>query len=874
MIKLILENINCHTESVFSIEQNKLTLIKGYSGVGKSSIFQGITWCLYGKIKKLCNFNATKYSVTLIMDNFTIYRMGKPKLLRLTYANGDKYEDEVAQNMINQYFGTEDIWNITCYLEQDTRSLLLNGSNNDRMDLLNKLSFWSDNPDYYLEKIDNEIRIQQDLFKQDQISYKIECDNFSLELSKNKLSSSDYLSPEDKINISNQIIDIGVQNKKLNFQLDEQNKIIGALDILDITLKKNLSDLSKYNSIDQYVVSLESINSELVTKNAKLNDLMNKDTLSISSERKEIESKLNEISKLVQQRNLYSNNLNDNTHHYNLLNNEYNALCSRLEILKGLLQPEELNHINSGYTRSHLYNIMEQEKLYNQGIIICQQIGVGYDNISISNKIKELIELQNQIKNYLSNADIMTKINENKSNINLLGNISVVDDNEILSLENKLRSMILSQGVLKCPHCSRGIRYINGTLKSEDGEVYSNVDINTIKDKIETLKRGKDIYNKYMIYTKQIESMTSLLKTPYIDLSNEVKNLPMYNSIINQLNNIKIVSPVGSFGISSNTLSKILDYTDHLNIVNKFDMNRMSYHKKQIETYTQLLSEIPKDIDSLLVENNEKIKQIDNNLYNIRLQRDNEVGVIKIEINKLLKDSDIIKQSINNIERLTSQNSDLTGQIESLRIQVIPNINDSIVNNNNKLLELNRVIERSNYYDQMSTKQSKINNMFTLLMDKNKSLSDLYALKQTAFDLECVQLQNIVDIINDTMNDILTDIFEKPIKVLLNLYKKNKSNDRIKPNVNLTIQYDGNEYDNLKNLSGGEKDRISFALTLALCKINSSNLLLLDEVFKSLNDEFRTLCIDSMRKNLNGGKTILCISHEDIEGNYDNVISL
>ena len=50
-IKIILENINCHTNLEVLLERGKMTLIKGDSGIGKSSIFQGLVWCLYGKIR-------------------------------------------------------------------------------------------------------------------------------------------------------------------------------------------------------------------------------------------------------------------------------------------------------------------------------------------------------------------------------------------------------------------------------------------------------------------------------------------------------------------------------------------------------------------------------------------------------------------------------------------------------------------------------------------------------------------------------------------------------------------------------------------------------------------------------------------------------
>ena len=77
-------------------------------------------------------------------------------------------------------------------------------------------------------------------------------------------------------------------------------------------------------------------------------------------------------------------------------------------------------------------------------------------------------------------------------------------------------------------------------------------------------------------------------------------------------------------------------------------------------------------------------------------------------------------------------------------------------------------------------------------------------------------------------------------------------------------------------LSGGEKDRISLALTVALACVNPSPVLFLDECMSSLNTDLRENCIDALKKFVvaQTGKTIINIEHSGIEGYYDNVISI
>ena len=75
-------------------------------------------------------------------------------------------------------------------------------------------------------------------------------------------------------------------------------------------------------------------------------------------------------------------------------------------------------------------------------------------------------------------------------------------------------------------------------------------------------------------------------------------------------------------------------------------------------------------------------------------------------------------------------------------------------------------------------------------------------------------------------------------------------------------------------LSGGERDRISLAITLALAKLNSCPLLLLDECMASLDANLKEASLKCLRHTLCGTKTIVVINHEGTEGHYDNVVVL
>ena len=72
-------------------------------------------------------------------------------------------------------------------------------------------------------------------------------------------------------------------------------------------------------------------------------------------------------------------------------------------------------------------------------------------------------------------------------------------------------------------------------------------------------------------------------------------------------------------------------------------------------------------------------------------------------------------------------------------------------------------------------------------------------------------------------------------------------------------------------LSGGEQDRMSLALLIALSQLQNPPFLMLDESFGSLNDDLREVCLDLLKYHC-VDKIVLAINHEGTEGFYDQSI--
>ena len=125
--------------------------------------------------------------------------------------------------------------------------------------------------------------------------------------------------------------------------------------------------------------------------------------------------------------------------------------------------------------------------------------------------------------------------------------------------------------------------------------------------------------------------------------------------------------------------------------------------------------------------------------------------------------------------------------------------------------------------------------------------------------------------INSVLNSILEQIFDETIIVEFSTIRELKSGKE-KNEFNIKLNYRGFTYDNIKQLSGGELDRLSFAVTLTMNRITQSKMLLLDECMNSLDGELRDKVLSVLKAN----KSLwtICINHEIIKGIFDDIIEI
>jgi len=173
-----------HIDVEFIFQNGEMTLLKGGSGAGKSTILQAIFWALYGNMRSIYNNTGiTKnLSVTLSLPGITVFRKKNPELLTVTLDDNSTYQDEIAQSIIDNKYGNRELWKSCSYIEQKSRCGLLSGSGAERLELLNALSFTGENPKEYISKINEKLKEVTNDFEKCQSSFLTELDIYTKQL--------------------------------------------------------------------------------------------------------------------------------------------------------------------------------------------------------------------------------------------------------------------------------------------------------------------------------------------------------------------------------------------------------------------------------------------------------------------------------------------------------------------------------------------------------------------------------------------------------------------------------------------------------------------------------------------------------------------
>lgn len=426
--------------------------------------------------------------------------------------------------------------------------------------------------------------------------------------------------------------------------------------------------------------------------------------------------------------------------------------------------------------------------------------------------------------------------------------------------------------------------------------INTDTDINELRKRFEKRKQRKRLKNEIEKLNEELNKLILptitninydndiLLYKEYANIKRELKSLPIYEKIYKKFYTCYNCNT--KLWLENDVLlqAKIEDEFENMKLENISieEMNKREKVQKEriiLKERSNKLPSFDKDCvakNSTQEENRKKHlvlstrrEELIKRISNLEQERENIpiYDTTKEEITKL---EEIIKKN----ERIKCRQEFIKKELEDINIENVE-LNQKDIT---KLEKYTRNEELVHSYIQYQKELEKYNEINEELSEKQKqeklllvNIEALSHLFTTLSRCENIAITQAVNSINAHSRIYLNSFFSTPLSIELQTFKE-ASNKTMKPQITTSIFYNScSDYD-FTDLSGGEKDRVALAFTLALSELSPIPLTLLDESISSLDENTFANVISSLKENYSG--SVLMIGQQVSTGLFDNLIHL
>ncbi len=247
-----------------------------------------------------------------------------------------------------------------------------------------------------------------------------------------------------------------------------------------------------------------------------------------------------------------------------------------------------------------------------------------------------------------------------------------------------------------------------------------------------------------------------------------------------------------------------------------------------------------------------------------------------VELNKLTKERHDLHKMIDDDKDQEKHHAELhiikeqlNGRTKEVYEGLIKDLDDEMKSVKEKINLCKAYFQREELQESLKQKQSKQKEIGI----KAHNASKLFEISK---QVELKVLDQSVCYLNAEMKKYLDIMFpDDLITVEFKTIRENKTKSESKTMAcSMSIFFKNHEYSNPNQLSGGEGDRISLAMMLALNTLLGSNIILLDETLNTLDRNTKISIIELLKQVVGNVKLCLVVSHEGVQGVYDGCISL
>lgn len=813
-MKLILKNFRCYTEREFDFGEHGLVLLSGPSGSGKTTIIMAINFALYGKGTKLTTYGKTSCSVELEFEDLHIIRSKRPNRLVVTnIALGQDYEDESAQSVINEKFGTA--FDITSYVQQNAINSFIFMNPSEKLEFLEKFSFHGID----LAKIKG--KCQAEIKKRNEELIAV---SSRLEMANEQLSS--MVKPE-KVPFPIKCTDREKAMKNEETRLKNTKILIKRCEREILALKKELEETRLFSA-------------KMETRLSTLSTLENK------MEKLKIE----------------------------LLAIDYigdEELSTHEKDLANILGKRQLINLREKYEqdKKRFEDMQETEEVENAEMAekIRENLWKEYTNSEIAGLITDQqqvladVEKRDRLKSELavySSVDA-EKLEKNKG---LLERSKQELANK-RALEVKVK---MQQDVHTCPACNTQLRLQDDELCLYNEDDVPEIELEDIKKDILLLSRQVTKLEASVREDQTKMDRKTELEAQITDIEDQYEELPEKSETQDSIDYLK------EYKRSQLELEKKLkilesDKGEKLSSSLATFKSQLDRQLKTIQNLEKSCEKIKciykeeelRDLISTQKQNKEKLASLEKQEKIMT----SELVSLQREIRDLKEGFSDNYSCVRDISELEKEVGDKEGELETLR-KTLEKHEVNMV----KIEEYKKYKEELNRYKEWKGKVISLTEEEAVC---RKRYSASTMLKEKILEAESISILNVINSINLHAQQYLELFFpDHPIVVRLSTFKQTKKNT--KPQINLEIDYKGMEAD-ISMLSGGETSRVNLAFTLALSELFNAPLIMLDECTASLDQDLTNDVLEGIKKNFEG-KMVLVIAHQVVEASFDTVISM
>lgn len=861
------------------------TRLCGLSEVGKTTFMDAIEWCLYKPASKnkgiapLFKVNAeTRVKVNIVVDELIAIRYTKPNRFEVIYQ-GNTYQQDDAQGIINYLYGSYKVWKAACYIDQHSiTSFIQELTPNEKSSLLEELFLAYDTGPIELAMKTEKIAINNSINE--------------LEVSSNKLltilnSHSNY---KESFEINYK--ELKAKLKKIQSEYDiykqkknDYNKYVQTYEALTAWLSSHSDIESKLSSIEKYEkwkkaeTLIKSIASYPEYSIEEIDDIISR-----SSNNETVRLQLSKLKLL------------DDISAIPVVDTE----IIRTEIAKINKQISQQKQYIKYTTILGKYGVSSVKDLSTlseelEKLNTCVNYAKGEANIekylSMPNGIEQQISLYNDWKKY-EGIDI------EQQKIALLQSTykdcfqqavkykSFWDEADKLLKEYTPEQLRMASKKLTCPHCEGKVFLTGSELTvAVDLDVSEGVIklLNYIPKGLTFNELGKLFATSYKLVLSESEIKSydiskKVDKPEYtiqeVDIAKKIKScnpdikylpkLKLWKELIKDIQDMNNITNT-DFIADIDELNDLLASKKHeLEIAIANDSKRHAYHDQlpDIEiTYSK------EELESMLVQTNLTLPQL-YELKRLKLAL-SELGEIsfmvdpkfkKNELLILLREKQAKEYALNNLETIPDPGPDIyTDEINTLKAKC-------------KLEEVYKICYPA--YKEREKIQKQITHFRNSLEKINNIKYKLETTKKEKVQSHIASLNSILESRSAQMSKYL----DHNIRITIDTVTENKG--KINMNPKISIYYDGVEIKPI-NLCGVETRIVAFVICLCLSSFSFFPIIMADEVFAFTDDEKIGDIIECIRRMICGEeesgikvKSILMTIHrfdEDAFTNYLNV---